>query len=367
MEMNESYPRIVIDLAEEYGYGLQIARGLRRYRVKRPGWIFMRCATELLHHLEPGSLTGAIGHYFDKAHLQALKQNRVPFYVSVSSRGPSDWWPRIIPDNHAIGRMAAEYFLKKGYRHFGVSDLGKIRFAVERTEGFRERLAEAGITDLSVVRVDDPPPDPARLPMALFAINDARAHSQINRFIDHGIRIPEDVSILGVDDDELVALYSPVPISSVRLPLEQIGFAACELLEAMVNSGKQEYGTYRHAPIGVIERRSTEARAVTDGRVRKALAYMEAHLATLEGIDSLADALHLNRRTLERLFERSIGLSPAALLMQRRAEYAEKLLMETDYTVDHVAELVGFEDRRRLYRAFKKLGRPLPSLIRAGR
>jgi AraC-like DNA-binding protein len=74
-----------------------------------------------------------------------------------------------------------------------------------------------------------------------------------------------------------------------------------------------------------------------------------------------------HRRTLERLFERSISLSPAAWLMQRRAEYAEKLFLETDYTVDHVAGLAGLEERRRLYRAFKKLGRPLPSLIRAGR
>lgn len=367
MEMSDEHPRVVIELAEEYGYGLQIARGLKRYRVKRPNWIFMRCATELLHHIEPGSVIGAIGHYFFREHLEALKRNSVPFYVSVSSRGQPDWWPRIIPDDRAVGRMAAEYFLKKGYRNFGVSYLGEMSFAIERTEGFRERLAEAGLMEPQLIGVEDRPPDPLRLPMALFAVNDVRAHSHINRFIDLGIRVPEDISILGVDDDELVALYSPVPISSVRLPLEQMGFAACELLETMALARKQDYGTYRYAPVGVVERRSTEARAVLDGRVRKAQSYMEAHLADLAGMDALAEELSLNRRTLERLFERSIGMSPAAWLMQRRAEYAEKLLLETDYTVDHVAELAGLEDRRRLYRAFRKLGRPLPSVIRAGK
>jgi LacI family transcriptional regulator len=203
--------------------------------------------------------------------------------------------------------------------------------------------------------------------MALFAFTDSHALSHINQLINHGFKVPEDIAVLGVDDDELVDLYSPVPISSVRLPLEKVGFVACELLEDMVATGKQVYDTIKFAPVGVIERRSTEVAAVFDGRIRRVLAFMEEHLSEISGIEHLADALSLNRRTLERIFEKSLGVTPAFWLMQRRAEYAEKLLVETDYTVDHVAELAGLEDRRRLYRTFKKLGRPLPTLIRAGR
>lgn len=360
-------PRVAVELAEDYGYGLQVGRGLRRYRVKRPNWLFVRCVANQLVHADPQTLAGAIGHYYSVEQREALRGSGIPYTVSVSSRGSAEWWMRIIPDDYEVGRLAAEYFIKKGYRKFGLSTLGQMSFAVKRGAGFRDRLAEAGLGAPELVRIDNFVPNGPDLPMALFALNDARALSHINRFLDQGIRVPEDVSVLGVDDDELVALYTPVPISSVRLPLERIGFEACEALEGMMEAGQQEYGTCRLSPLDVEERRSTEAFAVSDGRVRKAQAYMESHLTELSGVDALAEQLHLNRRTLERLFERSIGLSPAAWLMRRRAEYAEKLLVETDYTVDHIAELSGFEDRRRLYRAFRKLGRPLPSHLRAGR
>lgn len=364
--MMKAHQRVLIEMAEEYGYGLQVARGLSRYRVKRPHWIFQRCPAELIQHVPRGSYIGAIGHYHSAAQLQALKDCAVPYYVSVSSRGDEGWWPRVIPDDRQVGRVAAEYFLKKGYRNYAVSYLGDMRFALERAAGFCERLAAEGIQQVEPLGKDAWVPSADKLPLALFALNDVRALSHINRFVDAGLKVPEDVAVLGADDDELVALYSPVAISSVQLPLEHIGFAACELLEAMVSEGQQAFGTYRHPALGVIERRSTEGPAVADGRVRRAQAYIDAHLAELEGIDALAAALHLNRRTLERIFERSIGLSPAAWLMRRRTEYAEKLIAETDYTVEYVAELAGFEDRRRLYRAFKKMGRPLPSVIRGG-
>jgi LacI family transcriptional regulator len=364
IEMEQVHQRVLIEMAEEYGYGLQVTRGLSRYRVKRPNWIFQRCPTAMIRHVRKGSYIGAIGHYHEAAQLKALKNCEVPFYVSVSSRGEPDWWPRVIPDDRHVGRVAAEYFLRKGYRNYAVSYLGDMRFAQERTKGFCDRLRKEGITQVQILGKEAWLPSPEQMPMALFALNDVRALSHINRFVDAGIKVPEDVAVLGADDDELVAFYSPVAISSVQLPLEQIGFAACDVLEAMVLSGKQEYGTHMYQALGVIERRSTEGTVVTDARVRKAQAYMEAHLTELEGIDALAAALHLNRRTLERLFERSIGLSPASWLMRRRTEYAEKLIAETDYTVEYVAELAGFEDRRRLYRAFKKLGRPLPSVIR---
>lgn len=363
--MSREHPRVITELADHYGYGLQVARGLGRFRIKRPNWIFLRCSIADLKYLHPQSFVGAIGHYVEIGQLNALKKYQVPFYVSVSSRGESDWWPRVIPNDHEVGRMAADYFLRKGYKHFGVSMVGKMVFATHRREGFLGRLREAGIDDVAEFRTNTDLPEASRLPMGLFANSDSRALSHINRFIENGLKVPEDVSVLGADDDELAALYAPVPISSVKLPLEKIGFAACELLESMIASGKQDYGTYRFSPIGVIERRSTDAFAVKDQSVRRAQAYMEEHLADISEVDSLALALHMNRRTLERKFEQGVGMSPAAWLLRRRTEYAEKLLLETDYTVDHVAELAGLEDRRRLYRALHKLGRPLPSVIRA--
>ena len=124
---------------------------------------------------------------------------------------------------------------------------------------------------------------------------------------------------------------------------------------------------YRFAPVEVIERRSTGGHPVAEPRMRRAQAFIEDNPhATSRRVEEVAAGVGLSRRSLDRLFiEHVEGLSRDWIAQTAATERAETLLRgETDYkTVEHVAELVGFEDRRRLYRAFKKLNRPLPKEI----
>ncbi|MDV7391536.1 helix-turn-helix domain-containing protein, partial [Arthrospira platensis SPKY1] len=174
----------------------------------------------------------------------------------------------------------------------------------------------------------------------------------------------EDIAVLGVDDDDLANIISPVGLSSIRLPADIIGFTACELLEQMLTRGQPDSGIYRFAPIEVVERRSTGGRPVVEPRMRRAQAYIENHLPRLSCIDAVAKGIGMSRRSLDRLFAEQLQTSASDWIALRRADRAETLLRETDYTVEYIAELVGFEDRRRLYRAFKKLNRPLAQKIR---
>lgn len=132
----------------------------------------------------------------------------------------------------------------------------------------------------------------------------------------------------------------------------------------MINRGEKDTGIYRFAPLEVVERRSTGGYPVADRRVRRAQAFIEDNLPHLASVADVAASVGLSRRSLDRLFAEHLQLSPADWMTLRRTERAETLFRETDYTVEHVAGLVGFEDRRRLYRAFKKLERPLPKEIR---
>jgi LacI family transcriptional regulator len=361
--------RILLDLALNFGYGRQMALGVKRFRAKRPDWLLqmrvLSTFSEVASHKQ--LFQGAIGHFYESSHQNIIETLDVPFYVSVSNRKIVHWCPRVISDDVAVGRMAADYFLARGHRNFAYLEEPWNYFAGERAAGFCERILNAGIDEPAAWGLDDFDVgmiNPDRLPMALFAMTDHAALRIISKLLDAGYRIPEDIALLGVDNDDLVNLISPVELSSIRLASEPIGFAACECLEHMMQRGKLETGVRRFAPLEVIERRSTGGRPVTDPRVRRAQAFIEDHLQSMGGVDEVAVGVGVSRRSLDRLFAEHLQTSPADWVALRRAERAEILLRETDYTVEHIAELAGFEDRRRLYRAFKKLDRPLPREIR---
>ncbi|MCC5842044.1 MAG: substrate-binding domain-containing protein [Opitutales bacterium] len=361
--------QILIDLALDFGYGRQMAAGLRRFRTKRPDWFFRaeRIHTFFTPETEE-RVDGAVGHFSEEGERAISERMHVPFYVGVSNRVAHTWCPRVIVDDFAVGRMAAMYFLGRGYQHFGVLENPWDHYAIERTSGFQDCLGEAGFPPAQIFKpegLDAPAVFRDRLPLALFALNDRGALDALVRLLGSGYRIPEDVAVLGVDNDETISLVSPVEISSIQLPLERIGFRACEVLESMIEAGKWQTGVQRFAPVQVIERRSTQGGAVVDARVRRAQAFIEDHLRRLSNVQELASALNMSRRSLERLFAGHLGVSPGDWIMRRRAERAEQLIRETDYTIEHVADLVGFEDRRRLYRAFHKFQKPLPRSLRS--
>ncbi|MCH8541219.1 MAG: helix-turn-helix domain-containing protein, partial [Opitutales bacterium] len=170
--------------------------------------------------------------------------------------------------------------------------------------------------------------------------------------------------VLGVDNDEMVAAHCAVPLSSIRLNSDQVAFAACERLEKMLTEGESSMKVKLIPPVDVMERRSTGGAITSHPVIRKALSYIDEHLETLPDISALARAVGTNRRMLERLFRHEMGLSPAQWIVRQRCQHAVDLFRHTDYTVEHVAALAGFGDRRRLYRALKNNNLPLPSRIR---
>jgi LacI family transcriptional regulator len=136
-------------------------------------------------------------------------------------------------------------------------------------------------------------------------------------------------------------------------------------MEEMMRTKTAHQETRLYPPLGVVERRSTESIAVQDPLVRKVQAYIDTHIGKINDVCEIADALYVHRRTLDRQFSQVVGMTPSEWLMRRRVAYAEKLLKESDYTVAYMAELSGLVTSMRLYRSFKKLARPLPSVLRS--
>lgn len=360
-------PLIMVDLYFSYGYNVQVARGISRFRSTRPHWTFVACHTNKLNKSYRG-IQGAIGQFLNpEKDLPAFQKNGIKQVISVSNSRPQKFWSSVLVDDVAVGRMAADYFLRKGFRRFATLGIPGITFSDQRIEGFCARLAEKQIHHVPNLSRNDLAKlvkQPDRFPLALFKVTDHLAFNELRAILDAGIRVPHDVAVLGVDNDEMIEPFTPTPLSSIQIPGEEIGFQACELMERLLLGKESEPRKILLPPIGVVERTSTELIAVEDPRVRRVQLYMEEHLASIVSMEEVAQALHMHRRSMDRLFSRQLGITPADWLTGRRVERAEKLLLETNYTVDTIAEMTGLEERRRLLRACKKFSRPMPSVLR---
>lgn len=272
--------------------------------------------------------------------------------------------PRIVSHDTQVGRLAADHLLERHYHHIAfVGYMGR-GFSERRRLGFRERLAEQGMS------CHEPPEttgsrDPRFLkwltglprPLAIFCANDTRARQVATYAEEVGLRVPEDFAILGVDNDPFECEAAGLPISSVEIAGERIGELGIEHLLVAVREEKALAPELLVPPIRVIARRSTEFTATADHEVGLALA--EIHRAVQSGerprIDRIADRVFVARRTLERRFRKELGRSVRQEIERVAINRATHLLLETDWPVKLVASKCGYREPRRFSEAFNRI------------
>lgn len=360
--------RIAVNLDLRLGFHAQIGRGLNRFRNTRPHWEFIESEWEHLPTI-PFRIDGLLGHILPRdKDLPYLREQRCSHQISITNLHPGPVpWKRVINDDRAIGEMAADYFLRKRFTRFGVWELSDLQFSRERAGGFCARLQDKGIDQVHRFTQEERfhfERLRTLFPIALFVVSDITAKSLMG-YLEHAqIQVPHEVALLGVDNDPQIELFTSVPLSSIQTDGEGIGFRACEVLEDLIAGRPVNPVPETFAPLGIEERFSTETMAVEDPLIRKVQSYLEENLAAIPDMTAVAKALHLHRRHLDRRFITAVGVSPTDWLARRRVARAEKLLLETNDTIDLIAERVGLRDRRRLNLTFRKFSRPQPSLLR---
>jgi len=350
-----------------YVHGVQL--GMAQYFQQRPHWVWthLQPRPESLALVSRMKIDGVIA-YVEHDYVNTLRRLTVPI-VDVSNWVTPSYFPQVLADDRAIGRLAASYLRERGLRNFGMVGVADAGYVQLRSQGFAERLAEEGLT------VDTPsagryrvPPGihvPAGVdrdllafllqapkPLGLFGANDDYASIAIQACRHAGIRIPEDVCVLGCDDDELVTKVSSPPLSSIVLPTQKIGFEAARLLESLMDGNPAPAGATLFGPIGVITRQSTDLLAVDDEDVRMAVRYIRQHIHERINVRDLLRVIPVNRRYLERRFMQHMGRTPLQEIRRARIERAQELLAHTDLPMPTVAKQSGFANAERLANVF---------------
>lgn len=289
----------------------------------------------------------------------------------------SEWrtdlkFARVSINNTEIGKQAAKHFIAFGHRSFAWFCQQPNPVAQARYQSFKSELNRRGLTDparWTGARTQHPQETAqwlARLPkpVALFAYNDQDAARLLSLCLEAGWRVPDDVAILGVDNNRLICEHQPVPLSSINHDHEQIGYKGAILLDRILNGQEPaEEIQYIH-PTGVTLRASSDSLAANDPLVRQTVTYLLEHLREPVGTPEIATFLGISRRTLEIRFQQALGTSIHKKLIELRLKQAKHLLINSTKTVEDIAVLAGFCHAPHLCRVFKKAFNQTPLAYR---
>jgi LacI family transcriptional regulator len=202
-------------------------------------------------------------------------------------------------------------------------------------------------------------------PLGLMACNDIRGQEVLSACRAAGITVPEEVAVIGVDNDEMLCELSDPPLSSVSLDTERIGYEAAALLDQMIAGKKNLDLPILVLPAGIITRRSTDVLAIEDRHIANATRFIRERACVGIDVSDVLKFVPLSRSTLERRFLRLLGHSPKEEILRTRLDRAKQLLAETDLSLAQVADKVGFQHPEYLSVIFKKKTHLTPGEFRA--
>lgn len=287
-------------------------------------------------------------------------------------------------DDHAVGRMAAQEFLLRGFRRFAYVGIEKYSFSVRRAEGFCKELETHGhgcncfyyppyhghgetAGDRSVIERHREIPrwlESLEKPVALLASNDDAALevSQICR--QRGLQVPHQIALMGTDNDDLLCRVAQPALSSVRIPLRRMGYLAAQASVDILRGNTPARRVRVFQPEGIAFRASTDMFDVDDDAVRQAMLFMQRHSEVPFKVGDVLKEVGISRSLLERKFRTALGRTPLVEIRRRRIEQAKQLLSDTGLPLKTVASRVGFSSNIRFTTVFRELTGITPSEYR---
>jgi len=274
-------------------------------------------------------------------------------------------------DDWAVGREAAQTFLRSGYRSFACLGNG-MPYSDQRIEGFQAALTNQAAfaihteTGFERAQYGESFVRPSAAferwlaqlpkPVAIFAV-----HDPLGRFLcgvchQLGLQVPEEVAVIGANNDELVCGLTYPMLSSVAIPWGTLGATVGEAMQRFVSGEQLDCSKPRLIPpSGVVLRHSANHFAVDDPLLRRAMSFLSERLQDPINVGTMCDELNVARRTVERKFKEHYRCTPWEMLCQLRVTQAKRLLVETNHSVALISQLCGFNDPERMTVVFKRL------------
>lgn len=365
---------LLVETSRSYGRGL--LRGIGSYVRMHQRWSVFHQERSLRDGPPPWLADwkgdGIIARLENRQLVRAVRRLNLPT-VDLRGRYALPGIPVLDTDERSVAHLAAEHLLERGFRHFAFCGFNGAVYSERRLKYFADYMAERGL-DLNVHLIGRSSPEVWKQevqglihqeslanwlrhlpkPAGVFTCNDVCGQQVLNACRDIGIKVPEEVAVVGVDNDVILCELCDPPLTSVVPDTEKIGFEAAALLESMMDGQQPEFRKRLIHPLGLKTRRSTDVLAITDRVVTVAVRFIREHAADGINVQDSAREAGVSRSTLERRFKKVLGRTPKEELTRVRLERVKRLLRETELPLSEVARMTGFQSPEYLHVVFRR-------------
>jgi LacI family transcriptional regulator len=370
-----------------------ILAGITEYNRDKADWqliVWPDVTPQSLSFLRKRGCRGAFVRAQTSAMMREFLQAGIPLIILAAMQHTFDL-PFIRCDSEQLARTAGDYFIRKRYRNFASFGLDQAQWSRERMEQFSSYLGHLGYRVHSFRHDELPPPNTltsfTRLwtsatlgtgqhkttewlkrlpkPVAIFAACDMLGCHLSNVVTEAGLVIPDEVAILGVDNDQAVCNICDPPLSSIAVNYSKAGYEAARLLDAIMAGRQRMRGQQiKITPTHVETRGSTDILAIDDPEIVQALKYIRLRSSQPMQVEEIASHVCISKRSLQLKFQKELGRSIHKEIVQAHFEVARNMLLETNLPVDEIAVRSGFHYTSNMRRAFKQLTGVLPHKYR---
>lgn len=360
--------------------GRDILCGIARYVREHEPWA--------LYH-EPRSLEesvprwlrswkgdGIIARIQNPSIAAAVKATGLPV-VDVLGVVPAEKFPLVHVDDRAVATAAVEHLRERGFRNFAYFGIERENWSECRRDSFAEAVEASGgkaaVYELPRAAADSWETIEDDLaawirelpkPVGVMVCSDQRGPLVLEACRRAGCEVPDEVAVVGVDNDVPLCQVCHPPLSSVQPGHDQVGYEAAALLERFMNRGGNPKAPILVAPQAVITRQSSDVLAIEDRPIAAALRLIRESAGQGIRVESLARQVGLSRSVFQRRFRAVLKRSVHQEILNARLKRAQALLAETDLSLAEIAERTGFKHQEYLGAVFKGRVGTTPALFR---
>lgn len=361
--------KIVLLIETSREFGRQLLIGIARYSSNNGLWSFYKEQTGLkssIPRLRSWKPDGIIMR--NSMITKELLAMKVPTIIALHDSTVPPNMPVIKTDSFSISKMASEHLISKGYKNFAFCGFDNYEWSNQRKIFFSQFIEESGskaflyhskkknkthdwkIEQLQVINWIKSLPKP----VGIMACNDDRGQHILEVCKLIGLKVPDDVAVIGVDNDPMICTIGNPPLTSVALNIELAGYETAKLLDRLMSGEKMKGQQIIVSPTFVVQRQSTDNLAIDDADIVNAVRFIKENAAKKINVDQIVNSTSVGRRVLERKFKKYIHKSICSELRHVRIEMISKMLIETDLPISEIVSQFSFSDMEHISRYFRK-------------
>jgi LacI family transcriptional regulator len=290
--------------------------------------------------------------------------------VDVSAARTVPELPFVETDDIMIARLAAEHLIERGFHHYAFCGDERYKWSTWREEEFVRIVTQRGHGCPVYRHQPEGGSAPSNMaeeerqlstwvrqlpkPIGIMACYDLRGQQLLEICRRMGIAVPDEVAVIGVDNDELLCNLSDPPLSSIIPDTHRTGYEAARILDRLMSNKRCKTRELRIAPLGIVTRQSTDVLAIADSDISQAVRFIRQHACDGINVDDVLQAVPLSRRVLENRFKKLLGRTPHDEILRMQFQRVVQLLTESSLPLAKVAEQAGFQHAEYLSVAFKR-------------